>query len=302
MSDWKKIFVFTKQERNGIAVLSGLIALLVAWLFLQPLFHHDHPVTVEIPKEYIQPTVAGLVPDQNIASPEDGNDRPDVASIAGTHSVYQQNELFLFNPNGLAEEDWVRLGLTPAQAKSIKNFEDKGGQFRSKEDVKKMYVISPEKYNELEPYIVIPASQDSITHREKKNNTTVYELNTADTSQLVKIGGIGPVFAARIVAYRNRLGGFYYKEQLLEVFGFDQAKYDQVQNSLKVDTTYISKININTAEASDLRKHPYITPVVANALVSYRKQHGAFRQVSDIRQCKVITEELYLKIAPYLTI
>lgn len=301
MSDWKQLFTFTRQERNGIIVLSVLVVGALAYLVLQPLLYAPDPVKVQIPQEFLQTSTASDVVPSEVYS-EKENDEPDNASIASTHSVYQQNELFLFNPNGLPEADWVRLGLSPAQARSVKKFEEKGGFFKTKEDVKKLYVISPEKYQQLEPYIVIPASKDSASKSEKKISNFIYELNTVDTSQLVKVNGIGPVFAERIVAYRSRLGGFHHKEQLREVYGIDEAKYNSIQASFKVDTTYIAKINVNTAEASDLKKHPYITPAVANAIVNYRKAHGPFKQVADIKQCRVVTEELYLKIAPYLTI
>lgn len=306
MSDWKKIFTFTKPERNGIIVLSVLIVGSVVYLFLQPLFFSADPVKVEIPQEFylIRETEnsSEVANSSHQAQQEFNTDQPDVADLAGTRSVYQQNELFLFNPNGLPEADWVRLGLSPAQARTVKKFEEKGGIFRTKEDVKKLYVISPEKYQQLEPYIVIPASKDSVARGEKKISNIIFELNTADTSQLVKVNGIGPVFASRIVAYRQRLGGFHHKEQLLEVYGMDETKYSSIQQSLKVDSTYISKINVNTAEVSELKKHPYITPAVANALINYRKTHGPFKKLADIKLCRVVTEELYNKIAPYLSI
>lgn len=303
MSDWKQLFAFTKQERNGIAVLCVLIVGAIAYIALQPILFQPATVPTEIPSEYLTSGNPGT-PSSNISAgtEKENDDQPDVAAIAGQTSVYQQNELFLFNPNGLAEADWVRLGLSPAQAKSVKNFESKGGFFKAKEDVKKLYVISPEKYLELEPYIVIPAKTDSAPSYERRKLDIVLELNTADTAQLVKVNGIGSVFAARIVAYRLRLGGFHHKEQLMEVFGMDEVKYGPIQASFKCDSSYITKINVNTAEVSDLKKHPYVTPTVATALVSYRKQHGNFKQLADIMQCKVITPELFAKLAPYLTL
>jgi competence protein ComEA len=299
MNDWKQLFTFTKQERNGIGVLCVFLVGAVAYLIFQPLLFQPANVPTEIPAAYYEhlnkpvETEAVKVYAEKI--------EVEIAFMAGQRSLYQQNELFLFNPNGLAEADWVRLGLSPAQAKSVKNFEAKGGTFRSKEDVKKLYVISPEKYVELEQYIVIPRDSSN-TFVKKEKVKVVMELNTADTLQLVKVNGIWPSMAKRIVDYRFRLGGFHSKEQLLEVYGMDNAKYTEIESSFTCDPSYVSKISVNTATTSDLKKHPYFTPTAANALVNYRKQHGNFKQLSDIMQCKVITQDLFDKLSPYLSL
>ncbi len=299
MSKWKDLLTFTKQERNGIAVLAVLLVGAVAYLFLQPVLFQPASVPTDIP--------AGYTPHMNAPQPEavrieKEKTEVEVAFMAGQRSLYQQNELFLFDPNGLAESDWVRLGLSPAQARSVKNFESKGGNFRYKEDVKKLYVISPEKYSELEPYIVLPEKSDSLPRYEKKRETIVMELNTADTTQLKKVDGIGSFLAARIVERRYFLGGFHSKEQLLEVYGFDEEKYKQVESSFTCDPSYVVKINVNTAQVADLKKHPYFTPGIANALVNYRKQHGNYQTLPDILKCKLITPVLYEKLSPYLTL
>ena len=303
MQSWKDIFTFTKQERNGLFVLGILVVGAIVFLFIQPSFAKGETQHVEIPAEFLATNEtpysdSSLNPHRENAK----NEEPEIASLAGSHSVFQQNQMFVFNPNNLPEEDWVRLGLSPAQARSVKNFENKGGFFRTKEDVKKLYVISPEKYLELEPYIVIPERKDSTGFTQKKQPVTIYELNTVDSAQLTTVNGIGPYFASKILSYRRRLGGFHHKEQLQEVNGMDEEKYAQIQGAFKVDSTYISKMNVNTVEASELRKHPYFTAAVATALVNYRKAHGPFKQLSDIMKCHLVSAELYRKIAPYLTI
>ncbi len=299
MKNWKELFSFTKQERNGIGVLCFLLVGVIAYLVLKPALFEPASVPTEIPAEYYE----------QLNKAEEGEAvkvfaekvEVEVAFMAGQRSVYQQNELFLFNPNGLAESDWVRLGLTPKQAQSVKNFEAKGGNFKSKDDVKKLYVISPEKYNELEQYIVIPRDSSN-TFVKKEKPKVIMELNTADTTELVKVWGIWPSVAKRIVDYRFRLGGFHSKEQLMEVYGIDQTKYTEIESSFTCDPSYVTKLSVNTATVSELKKHPYFTPTVAGALVNYRKQHGNFKQLSDIMQCKLITQDLYDKLSPYLTL
>jgi competence ComEA-like helix-hairpin-helix protein len=318
-SYFRELFAFTDRERNGTIVLLSLIAIMIVFISVQKNF-------VSMPKEdfsKFDQFIASLDSAENsdsISVTEKNNDDknlsspfPTVAEEAGTHSVFHSKELFNFNPNNLPEDDWVRLGLSPAQARCIKNYEAKGGKFLVKEDVKKMFVISAERYAELEPFIVLPEKNDRIDSAKNsvgKNQSPisnhqfpkVIELNTADSSDLISISGIGPAFAKRILVYRERLGGFYSTNQLTEIFGIDAQKFDEIKNSVKADSTYIRKININTAGVFEFRQFPYFSPSTANALVSYRKTHGNFKSVSAIKGCALITSELYTKIFPYLTI
>lgn len=128
------------------------------------------------------------------------------------------------------------------------------------------------------------------------------ELNTADSLQLLALRGIGPAFAHRILAYRSLLGGYIRKEQLLEVYGFDNEKLDLVAGVIRVDSGLVRKININTAGMPELKKHPYIRYNLARAILSYRRQHGPFSTVEAIRGIDLLNDEVYSKLAPYLTV
>ncbi|MCX6311865.1 MAG: helix-hairpin-helix domain-containing protein [Bacteroidetes bacterium] len=321
----QQLFTFTDSERNGTIVLLILIAMVTVIISLQEKF-------TSLPKEnfsdfdkflatvQLKNNSDSLFDEKKNHWSEKENETsngPSVSEEAGQHSVFHSKELFNFNPNGLSADDWVRLGLSPAQARSIKNYETKGGKFFSKDDVRKMFVISAERYNELEPFIVLPEKSERNDSTKgyvdyKKENAaaklakskfpSVIELNTADTSDLMSVNGIGPAFAKRILAYRERLGGYHSINQLTEVFGIDADKFAAIKSFVKADSTYIRKININTAEVSDFRKLPYISPNVANAIVSYRKAHGIFKSILEIKGCVLINVDLYQRIAPYLSI
>ncbi|MGL4596971.1 MAG: helix-hairpin-helix domain-containing protein [Bacteroidia bacterium] len=309
MANLRNEFAFTDRERYGLIVLAVLILLSWGGIWLQgkltappqtnfAAFDRDIQAMQEAQKT-IQPTQ------------EYKTNTSDFKEEAiAPRSVVATGERFFFNPNELPEADWIRLGLSPKQAKSIKKFEAKGGHFYRKEDLKKMFVISPDFYARIEEFIVIPESNTSenktVTAHEfpekKIKQQRKIELNAADSSALLDVSGIGPVFAKRIVAYRKRLGGFHAPEQLLEVFGFDQERLDQVSTAVSIDSSYIQKININTASAADFKKHPYIAPSVAHAVVNYRKQHGPFESVEAIQGCVLVNADLYRKLAVYLTI
>lgn len=307
----RQYFTFNRRERNGILVLLVLIGVLLTGLVIAEL------AVTETAYDFsgFNRMAAGLRMREPVRasvrkdSAEKESRVPLVAEAAGEHSIYRKQELFYFNPNGLPVEDWMRLGLSRAQAESVKNFEAKGGRFRKKEDLRRLYVISPEFYLRVEDHIVIPPA-DNVSASAvpvgvpalARPAPGIVELNAADTAELMSLPGIGAVFARRIISYRNRLGGFERIEQLLEVFGFDADRFEQIRMLVKADPEYLSRININTIGADELKRHPYFTPSVAQAIVSFRKAHGAFQRLDDLRRIDLVNEDLYRKIAPYLTL
>jgi competence ComEA-like helix-hairpin-helix protein len=282
----KQYFNFSQKELNGVLIL--LIVLVFVWLI--PIFLNDIPESfdVEKAKKEMAEFERNLVPDKVYSYRE-------IELKQGRATTYTD-----FDPNGLPAERWKQLGLSEKQIAVIKRFEAKGGHFYKKEDVQKMYVISPETYAKLEPYIQI-----SLPHFEQKNTPTKVskvrvDLNTADSLALDQVSGIGPAFASRILKYRERLGGFHALEQLKEVYGVDSAHFAQWLPQLSLNTATIRKIDINSASFEELKRHPYLSYKQINALIQYRKQHGAYASLSDLKNIPLFTDEILRKLAPYL--
>jgi competence protein ComEA len=237
-------------------------------------------------------------------------------------------EPFPFDPNHIGEEEWQRLGLSARQAAAIMRYRDKGGRFRSKADVRKMYTIRPEQFERLRPFILLPDSaparsekpqgarngqqsrtpfvreEDRFAPRPAREPLRKLEVNTADTTALIALPGIGPAFARGIVKYRDGLGGYYALDQLAEVYLL-QDKPDAVarlKELLTLDTLMIRRIPLNTCTAEELAAHPYIRWKLARPIVAYRQQHGPFKEVAAIRSIHLIDEALYRKLAPYLSV
>jgi competence protein ComEA len=301
------LFRFTRAEQRALAVLGVLLMVLSG-------IHFWAGATQTLPPRNYAAfdkllAAVPVNPDTDSLAVAAETPAEQVHELAGEHSIYSRREKFYFNPNELPEYKWIELGLSPAQARSVKKFETSGGKFVYRQDVKKLYVVSAELYTELEPFIVLPDEPAGekqlhfpVASHQAKPLPPVVELNAADTSALMKLQGIGPVFARRIVAYRQRLGGFHSPDQLLEVFGFDQERLDMLEGKVKADTVYIRKLNINTATTAELKRHPYFTPALASALVSYRNAHGPFRALPDVMRCQLFGPDLYRKLAPYLTL
>ncbi len=205
--------------------------------------------------------------------------------------------LFVFNPNNLPGEQWKQLGLSERQISIIKHYEAKGGHFNKKEDVQKIYGITADDYKRLEPYINIPGNEYAAN---KLAPGEVIEINSADSAKLTRVRGIGPAFAERIIAYRQRLGGFLNKEQLKEVYGIDTIKYAEIKDQLSINPAHITKIKINEVDFEGLRKFPYLTNKQTNAIIQYRKQHGDYRSVADMKNIVILDDVILRKIEPYL--
>lgn len=213
-------------------------------------------------------------------------------------------QYFPFDPNLLGSEGWKKLGLTEKQIQVIINYRSKGGRFYRKEDLRKIYSLSSDDYTRLEPYISIapeqprPGRSSAAANPDKQKE--IVELNSADSAALVSLPGIGPAFASRILKYRNRLGGFYRVEQLLEVYGLDSAKYALLKDRVRIDAALLTKIRVNSASFSDLKRLPYLNYKQVNAIIQYRNQHGAYQSLADLQNIPILDEQILRKIAPYL--
>jgi DNA uptake protein ComE-like DNA-binding protein len=91
-------------------------------------------------------------------------------------------------------------------------------------------------------------------------------------------------------------------EQIGETFGLADSTFQKIKPQLKVSSLSLKKININTADIEQMKNHPYLRFAISNAIVQYRSQHGNFLAVADIRKIMTITDDIFKKVAPYLTI
>jgi competence protein ComEA len=218
-------------------------------------------------------------------------------------------KLSLFNPNTATDAELLAEGLSAKQVHTLINFRNKGGKFFKKEDVQKIYGISAEQYAALEPYINIPSKEKpdyTTTNPAKpyvKLAISLIDIATADSTTLLQLKGIGPAFASRIIKYRNKLGGFISKEQLKEVYGIDSTKYNLLLPQISISANHVKRININIATVDDLKQHPYIKGYsIANAIFNYRKQHGNYKSIQDLKHISILNEDFIKKMEPYIAI
>lgn len=133
-----------------------------------------------------------------------------------------------------------------------------------------------------------------------RRQALVVDLNTADSTTLMLLHGIGPVYASRIVRYRERLGGFVSSHQLLEVYGFTPSLLDHIAPHLTIDTTAIRRIDINTVTLKQLVRHPYIEYYQARDIVRLRDRGLVFRTEEDLRSVPSMADSTLQRILPYI--
>ena len=214
---------------------------------------------------------------------------------------------FPFDPNSLPAQGWLELGFPERTVRIILNYRDKGGRFRKKEDLAKIYGVTEEQYQVLEPYIeisapVVPENKPFQKFERPERKPLIVDINLADTTAFIALPGIGSKLAARIIAFREKLGGFYKVEQVKEVYGLADSVFQKIRVYLVQSDAPLRKININTATEEELKAHPYIRYSLARPILAYRNTHGPFRSVEDLKNVMAVSIEIFEKVKPYLSI
>ncbi len=304
-------FKFSQKDRLGILALLLLILLV---FFLPEMINRIRPYSSLPPDTAWLAQMHQLLAadsSHNAPSPRDKFPKKTFSLDPSTPAVTP----FPFDPNSLPASGWQRLGLRQKTIETIERYRSKGGRFRSGEDLRKIYGLREDEFRRLLPYVrleeprkpalaqEIPKTVIDKTKYDRYSSTpAVIDINTADTSAFIRLPGIGSKLAARIVLFREKLGGFYRIEQVGETFGLQDSVFRKIKPLLELKEGTTKKININTAAVEELKAHPYLRYSIANAIVAYRKEHGEFKTLIDLKQLQLITDDVYSRIIPYLSL
>jgi len=318
---WKRIvedyLSFTRKDRVGI--LTVLILMIIVLFLPKFLGQTSQPGSATTDTAWIA-AMKRLEQKEPGSNNRDYNDDGNYAyqyDRSKTHSYGQpKGELFYFDPNTLSTAGWEKLGVRDKTINTIQNYLSKGGRFKKPEDLQRIYGLHANEYERLAPFVKIEPGGETNNYKEFNDDKTpgenqpartytsrylVIDINSADTTAFIALPGIGSKLAARIVNFRDKLGGFYSIAQVGETFGLPDSTFQKIKQYLKLENLSIKKININTATVDELKAHPYIKWSLANPIVAYRNEHGPFSKVEDIKKVMVVTESVFTKILPYLT-
>lgn len=207
---------------------------------------------------------------------------PHSEAVERVRRATRRVESFRFNPNTVSLEDLIRLGFSEKQAQSIVSYREKGGKFRRPSDFAKSYVVADSVFERLKPFIDIPK----------------LDINKADSAAFDGLPGIGPYFAVKMVEYRNRLGGYSFKEQLMDIYRFDREKYDGLSD-LIVCSRPSAPFRLWTLPEDSLKLHPYIKSwQAAHSIVLFRDNTPREElSVEGLQKAGILPEEDAGKLA-----
>lgn len=337
----REYLTFTRKERFGVLFLILVITILfILPYFFKPSVGDPDPAAYEKMKADIRGFESRNRDSSRPAfGPVSYSLQKKMATefYPGGYNPSIRKELFYFDPNTIPAGDWQRLGLPDRLIRTILRYIQKGGRFQEAVDLKKIYGLHPEDYERLLPYVHIVKEKEhfvshsinevkganQFTEAKKKDssyNTRSYDVsgttsfpytakkmeitdvNQADLAEWSRFPGIGEKLAARIIHFREMLGGFYQVDQVGETFGIPDSTFQKIKPFLRLTSGPWIHIDINSATKEVLGSHPYIRWQVARAITEYRLQHGVYHSVDELLQIATMDSIKLEKLRPYLRI
>ena len=318
-------YSFTRSERLALVI----IAILSTFICILPGLYRIYKSHFTEGKQALDTAWMEAIEEEPVTDDSDHTNLPEQNPANKQSGVL----MFHFDPNKAPFEDLVRLGIREKVAHTIINYRSKGGKFRRKEDLKKIYGLSIHEYTRLADWIQIentgkvdatdvketmmaekgPGPDSSYSAkpryskqpfmRKSKWENPEIDINRASAEEWQALRGIGPAYSKRIVNFREKLGGFYSIEQVGETYGVPDSVFQKIKPNLRLSPIF-RRIDLNEADLTSLQHHPYISYKEAKVLLAYVQQHAPVTDLAQLRDAmlKIFTKERWEKLEPYLNL
>jgi DNA uptake protein ComE-like DNA-binding protein len=290
MKHFKSHFKFTKQERSGIFFLLLLLILVqIGYVVFKDSTIIEEKVMVPDPKTQQQ-----------------------IDKLKKIATAKDTVKMYLFNPNFITDYKGYTLGLSIEEIDRLHAFRANNTYVNSAQEFQKVTLVSDSLLDAISPFFKFPdwvrtksspsaQKKYSTNYQDSKVDIVISDLNTATKAELKLINGIGDKLAARIIKFRDRLGGFLFDDQLSDVYGL---KPEVVEKTLKqfrvIKVPDIEKLDINTATAEELAQLVYIQRSVAYDIVAFRERNGGVRSFDELLEIETFPADRINRIALYL--
>lgn len=258
----KSFLTFTKGERVAIIVLAAVIFLIIAANF----FIAKYPSNVKIPLHNLD-------------------------SIMALHEA--------------AVEEYLNSQLSTVNRQQTFNKVTETQGYKDTKTQKHLVTKAPSKSSEFKVQSsVVPEPVEGKIRRFDKlsgrstQSSEFIKINSADTTELKSLPGIGSFFARNIVEYRDKLGGFIEKEQLLEIYAFDSTRMANIESLIVIDSIELMKVKVNTDDFKTILRHPYIEYEDVKKIINYRESKGMIKDWETY--LKVVGRDVDERLERYL--
>ncbi|MCB0481327.1 MAG: helix-hairpin-helix domain-containing protein [Flavobacteriales bacterium] len=312
-NQWKEVLTLFKTERKAFLIVVFIVfGLLVFRSLIPDLFPHKPVDFSEFERKLAL------------------QDSLQMAMLNAHQKELEVVEIDPIDINNSRVEDWMRIGFSLKQSEVILKYRESIGGFDRKEDLLDVFIISDSDYFKIEPNLIFTQPDVKIekvksikNDVEKKSewskrkwDTTwtkyekisedrkleIIDINKSDSVDLLKIKGVGPYTASRILRYRRQLGGYYSAGQLREIRSIREENFETMEAQITVDTGVIKKINLNECEFKELLKHPYFDYYFTKKIFEYKDKNGKFTSLRDLKKIEFIDSVYFNRVRPYLTI
>jgi competence ComEA-like helix-hairpin-helix protein len=287
MKNWKSHFVFTRSQQNGIFVLVGIIIILQAVYFFFP-FSSE-----EVPDPEVERIAAEM--QRSIDSLKQIKAERDLDAVAP------------FNPNFISDYKGYLLGLSVVHIDRLHDYRERDLWINSAEDFQAVTGVSDSLLKVLAPSFQFPDFRRNTSEENRLSKKAFLtplpkaDLNTATAEDLQRVNGIGEKLSARIVKYRNSLGGFRAEVQLNDVYGLSPEVVERLLRSFEVPKRAEARFDVNEISLMQLTRIPYFTYEQARAIIRYREEAGQVKNLEELGQIRNFPVEKLDRIALYLS-
>ncbi|MCF8716076.1 helix-hairpin-helix domain-containing protein [Joostella atrarenae] len=266
-------FRFKKSQRSGIffllLIVTSIQLISIGWTSFSP---QKEIVAITIPAEVSQTT--------------------------SNYTIYP------FNPNYISDFKGYSLGLTSNEIDKLLAYRAKGLYVNSKEDFKKVTGVSDSLLKTIAPYFKFPVFKPFVRKEKSAKKVVVrLDINGATKEELIAVYGIGEKLSERIIKYRSLLKGFYFKDQLAEVYGLKPEVILQLWKKFEIkDLPEYNQYNINNISVRELSSLPYINWELAIKIVSYRTEHQKINSIAELTKIEDFPTDKLNRIELYLSL
>lgn len=299
----------SKQQWIGLVIVLLMVTAVETCVYLTRKWQAAHPA----------PELFALQPEREqafLGYLDSLDDSERAARRAQYASRYPQPVICLqpFDPNTADSTLLVTVGLKPWMARNLIRYRNAGKVFRRPEDLQRIYGMTDSLYSTLLPFIQIDTAMfagsfgigrgvsdtDTViaAYTPHIKRDTILDLNTADTTELMLLRGVGRFTAMQIIRYRQALGGYYSTSQLYEISEIANDRIDSLLPHLYADTSLITPIDVNRASVKQLYRHPYISYKQAEQLYDLRRRKLRLHSPDELSA--VFSPDERQQLRPYL--